>query len=125
MYRENVFTNLVRSQKILSYRFRKCLIVNASFKRNLGNAGPPMPGSAANKTWTEQASITGSFPSAVTVWFIGYVRPPIEAAYTFRLHTNGQALLFLSTNEDPTNMRMIANDSRTDSSRIVLQGNTE
>ncbi|CAF3595884.1 unnamed protein product [Rotaria sordida] len=92
---------------------------------SLGNANPPMPSATANRTWTGEASFSSNFPSGATVWFIGFLRTPMTAAFNFRLETNSQAILYLSSDEDPTNKAQIATNSAPNSNRIVLQNNTD
>lgn len=84
-----------------------------------------MPNTNANRTWTGEASYSASFSSAATVWFIGFLRPPIMGAFNFQLETNSPAILYLSTDEDPANKVQIASHTSTNSSRIVLKNNTE
>lgn len=92
----------------------------------LASTNPPMPSVSANQTWTDDASYVSQSPSNATVWFIGFVRVPKTATFTFILNTNGYAALFLSTNDSPTNKIKIA-DATTAyrSSPIVLQNNTK
>lgn len=84
-----------------------------------------MPNPNTTGTWQGEASCSLSFPSATTVWLRGFVRPPIPSAYYFRLETNVDAVLYLSTDEDPANQVSIASSTAPNSNRIVLQNDTE
>ena len=100
-------------------------VVFVIFQTNLGNSSAPMPTANANRTWTNEASFSSTFSSAATVWFIGFLRTPMTAAYNFQLQTNAQAILYLSSDENPANKVPIATHTATNSSRIVLKNNTE
>lgn len=84
-----------------------------------------MPSINASQTWTAEASFSSNFPSATTVWFIGFLRAPMAAAFYFRLESNSPAILYLSSDENPANIVRIATNTVTDSNRIVLQNNTK
>nr|ACD54600.1 fibrocystin-like protein [Adineta vaga] len=71
------------------------------------NSTPPMPGINANKTWIEEASFYSANLSMGTVWFIGYLRPPRTANFTFQLDTNVSSILYLSTDENQDNIVQI------------------
>ncbi|CAF4003686.1 unnamed protein product, partial [Rotaria magnacalcarata] len=93
--------------------------------RNLGNATPPMPNPNTTGTWQGEASFSANFPQATTVWFRGFIRPPMPSAYYFQLETNADAILYLSTDEDPANKVRVASTAAPSSSRIVLQNDTD
>jgi hypothetical protein len=84
-----------------------------------------MPSMNANKTWMEEASVISRYTSDMTVWFIGYLRSPKTATFTFRLDTNVNSVLYLSTDEKPENKVQIANSSSIQSNEIVLINNTK
>ncbi|CAF4657274.1 unnamed protein product [Rotaria sp. Silwood1] len=91
----------------------------------LGSVSPPMPNANTSRSWTGEASFSSVFSSATTVWLVGFIRAPMTAAFNFRLESNSQAALYLSTDEDPANAVRIASNTATDSQRIVLQNNTD
>lgn len=91
----------------------------------MGNSSPPMPNANANRTWSNEALFSENVPSATTIWFIGFLRVPITAAFTFQLNTSVQAAMYLSTDENPANAVRIATNTILNSARIVLQNNTE
>ena len=84
-----------------------------------------MPSVTASRTWMGEASLTASFSSATTVWFIGFLRTPIMAAFNFQLDTNSPTIMYLSSDENPANKVKIASNTAPNSNRIVLQNNTK
>jgi len=89
------------------------------------STNPTMPSSAANLSWTDDASYTSQTSTNETVWMIGFLRVPITGTFTFTVKTNGYAALFLSTNDDPTSKTKIADASTSyQSNAIVLQNET-
>lgn len=90
------------------------------------STSPPMPGSAANLSWTDDASYASQTSTNETVWMIGYLRVPVTGTFTFTVKTNGYAALFLSTNDDRANKTKIADASTSyQSNAIVLQNETK
>lgn len=90
------------------------------------STNPTMPSSAANLSWTDDASYTSQTSTNETVWMIGFLRVPITGTFTFTVKTNGYAALFLSTNDDPTSKIKIADASSSyQSNAIVLQNETK
>ncbi|CAF3592631.1 unnamed protein product [Rotaria sordida] len=88
----------------------------------LSSSNPPAP--TGNASWTDDALFVSSSSSAETVWLIGFIRLPKTATYTFILDTNGNAALFLSTDDSPTNKVNIATATSTQSTPISLNNNT-
>lgn len=84
----------------------------------------PMPSSNSNQSWINEAKISMSGIYNTTIWMIGYIRSPIDATYRFKLQTNINSQLYLSTDDNPTNMIQIANQSSTESKSFALQNNT-
>lgn len=84
-----------------------------------------MPSDDANRTWIGEASFSSQSVSNNTVWLIGYLRSPINATYTFRLDSNANSSLFLSSDENPANKIQIANSTLPQSNGIFLQKNTK
>ncbi|CAF4364997.1 unnamed protein product, partial [Rotaria sordida] len=88
----------------------------------LSSSNPPTP--TGNASWTDDALFVSSSSSAETVWLIGFIRLPKTATYTFILDTNGNAALFLSRDDSPTNKVNIATATSTQSTPISLNNNT-
>lgn len=84
-----------------------------------------MPSVNANQTWTGVASFAFNFGSTSTVWLIGFLRPPVTTSYVFGLETNADAILYLSSDENPDNKVRIASNHETESNTIVLQSGTK
>ncbi|CAF1300760.1 unnamed protein product, partial [Adineta ricciae] len=91
----------------------------------LSSNSPPVPSSSAIQMWIDDASYTSTNSSDETVWIEGFIRPSKTATFTFSLSTNGNAVLFLSTDASPSNKVLIVNlPSTNQSSDIILQNNT-
>ena len=84
-----------------------------------------MPSVNANQTWTGVASFAFNFGSPSTVWLIGFLRVPVTTSYVFVLQTNADAILYLSSDENPNNKVIIASNYGTESSTTVLQSDTK
>jgi len=69
---------------------------------------------------TDDASYVSTSSSAETVWLVGFFHAPKTATYTFTLNTNGDAALFLSTNDDPANKALVASSVSNQSTSISL-----
>lgn len=95
------------------------------FQANLSIINPPTPGSNATMTWANEVMYTSTLTGPETVWFIGYIRVPKSANFTFSIDTNGNAALFLSANDDPASKTMIVNSSNSVSAPIALQNDTK
>lgn len=73
--------------------------------------------------WTSEASFSFNDSMAKTVWMIGYVRPQVNMRIRFVLSLINNALLRLSTDENPENMVVIASSRTPESNEINLRKN--
>ncbi|CAF3637436.1 unnamed protein product [Rotaria sp. Silwood1] len=86
------------------------------------SANPPTP--SGNVSWTDDALFVSNVSSTETVWLIGFIRVLKTATFTFILDTNGEAALFLSTDDSPANKALIASATSNQSTSISLNNNT-
>ena len=90
------------------------------------SANPPLPSSAANLTWTDDASYVSQSSTNETIWMIGFIRVPITETITFTVKTNGYAALFLSSNDNPLNKAIIAEATTNyQSNPVILHNETK
>ncbi|CAF2963963.1 unnamed protein product [Rotaria sp. Silwood2] len=88
----------------------------------LSSSTPPTP--TGNVSWTDDAFFVSNLSSPETVWLIGFIRLPKTATFTFILDTNGDAALFLSTDDNSTNKVLIASATSNQSTPMSLNNNT-
>lgn len=86
-------------------------------------ASAPTP--TGTVTWTDDAFYLASSSTAETVWLVGFLRVLKTATYTFSLDTNGDAALFLSTDDNPANKVLLATATSTQSTPVSINNNTK
>lgn len=76
------------------------VIVDNVYSSNLATA---TPSNAATSNVTNRAAFISSQTGPVTVWLKGFLSPQKDSNYDFTLKTNGQAILYLSTDSTSAN----------------------
>lgn len=84
-----------------------------------------MPNSTTNRIWSSDASYRSTNTGRGTVWIIGCIRPTLTATYKFQLTTITNTLLYLSSDENPMNKKLIANYTSLTSKEIRLEKDTK
>lgn len=69
----------------------------------LGSFATATPGVSAEKSIIYKTDYSDTQLVDVTVWLKGYFSPRIDSAYEFSLITNGEAKLYISTDESAAN----------------------
>ncbi len=86
------------------------ILIRDNILTSFTNLSRVEPSTSATTSYLNMASFTDNQYRDVTVWLRGYLEPGKSSRYEFSLNTNGDSILFLSTDSNSSNKVIVASN---------------